>query len=316
MSPLSMRKPASPAPFSEVSALVAETSEKARQIEIRTRKAVAELLAGGYRSVFRGRGMDFDEVREYVAGDDVRAIDWNVTARSGTPHIKKFREERELTVILAVDVSASGDFGSGERSKRELGAELASALALSAAHSRDRVGLVLFSDRVERFVPPASGKPHALRLVHEILGASPQGTGTNVVQALRHIHRTVPRRAAVLLVTDFAHQDLQSAALKDMLAVTAHRHELLAFCPHDPHELSLPDVGWLTLEDAETGEVVVLDTGRRKVRARYRALAQERRQRVAALLQGAGADVVPIDITEDYLPRVVAFFRARGRGRS
>ncbi len=290
--------------------------EKARKIELRTRKAVEEQLAGGYRSVFRGRGMDFDEVREYAPGDDVRAIDWNVTARSGRPFIKKFLEERELTILLAVDISASGDFGSGETSKRELAAEIASVLALAAMQSRDKVGLVLFSDRVERFIPPRSGHGHVLRLVYEILGTQPQHGGTDIAGALDFINTITHHRTAVFVISDFhTHGGKEAgASLTHALELTGHRHDLTAVWLHDPHELQLPDVGVITMEDAETGEVVELDTSRKKVRRLFRDTAMARHDELRKRLYSSGAGVINIDVAKEYVPSLMRFF-AGPKGR-
>ena len=286
--------------------------ERARRIEIRTRKAVDEQLSGGYRSVFRGRGMDFDEVREYVTGDDVRAIDWNVTARAGRPFVKRFREDRELTVLLAVDLSASGEFGSHSLSKRELAAEVACILGFSALRNRDRVGLLLFTDRIEAYVPPASGRSHVRRLVTQILTATPTGTGTDIGAALEHLNVQLSRRAAVLLISDMMETEAQtSERTARALSVTARRHELIALWVQDPHELALPDVGMLTLEDAETGEVIVLDTSRRKVRESFERLARARRDACRRELRGAGARVLELIARDDYLSALIAFFSGR-----
>lgn len=298
------------------SSAVQSAFEQARLIEIRTRKAVQEQLSGGYHSVFRGRGMDFDEVREYVPGDDVRAIDWNVTARAGRPFIKKFREERELTIVLAVDLSASGDFGSHRLSKRELAAEVACILALAALRSRDKVGLLLFTDQVEQFIPPASGRGHVLRMVTQILTASPAGRGTDLSAALEHLNTVVPRRAAVLLISDLIEKtDEERERSTRVLSVTARRHELIALWVQDPHECTLPDVGVLTLEDAESGEVVVIDTSRKKVRSRFARLAAERRDWQSQRLRGAGARILALPAGGDYLPQLVAFFSGKQAGR-
>jgi uncharacterized protein (DUF58 family) len=298
------------------SAILAGALEKARLIEIRTRQAVEEQLAGGFRSVFRGRGLDFDEVREYVPGDDVRAIDWSVTARAGRPYVKKFREERELTIILAIDVSASGDFGSLDQTKRERSAELACVLALAALRSRDKVGLLLFSDAIERFIPAQSGRGHVLRLVQEVLTVRPQGHGTDIAGALDHLNRVTQRRASVLLVSDFhVHQPAAIDALRRALGATARRHELVNLWVHDRHELELPDVGLLTLEDAETEERVVLDTSRARVREGFRKVVLAQREAIAALLGGAGARTLEVSTHGDYLPGLIAFFSARGHAR-
>lgn len=288
--------------------------EKARAIEIRTRKAVEQQFAGGFRSVFRGRGMDFDEVREYVPGDDVHAIDWNVTARAGRPFIKEFREERELTLFLAIDVSASGDFGSVDQTKRERAAELACALALAAMRSRDKVGLLLFSDKVEHFIPAQSGRGHVLRLVQKILTAAPEGRGTDIPAALDHLNRMTRRRAAVLLISDFQVYASESMrALERALASTAARHDLVALWLHDPHELVLPDIGAITLEDAETGERLSLNTHSARVRERFARAVEAQRSGVATMLRGSGARLVEISTAGDYVQELAPFFAGRRR---
>jgi uncharacterized protein (DUF58 family) len=296
--------------------ILANALEKARLIELRTRKAVQEQLSGGFRSVFRGRGMDFDEVREYVPGDDVRAIDWSVTARAGRPYVKKFREERELTIILAIDVSASGDFGSLDQTKRERAAELACVLALAGLRSRDKVGLLLFSDRVERFIPAQNGRGHVLRLIEEILTLKPQADGTDIAGALDYLNRVTRKRAAVVLLSDLhVHAPQALEALKRSLAATASRHELIALWLHDPHELELPNVGTLTLEDAETGELCVLNTRRARVREGYQAAVRGQRAAIAALLGAAGIRTLEVSTDGDYLPRLIAFFSTRDQLR-
>jgi uncharacterized protein (DUF58 family) len=289
---------------------------KTRQIEIRTRRLVNDALAGHYHSVFRGHGLDFDEVREYVPGDDIRRIDWNVTARAGHPFVKKFREERELTILILVDISASFDFGSTTRSKRELEAELASVLAMSATRNNDKVGLLLFSDRVEKYVPPKKGRGHVLRVVREILGASPEGRGTDLAQALRFANDVTSRRAVVFLISDFqVREGLAMAApgVRDAVRLLHRRHDLVALHLFDPREMTLPDVGLLTLEDAETGELVQVDTGNGRVRGRYAALAEERLSETVRGLRREGVDCLELDTGRPYMPALLGFFRSRER---
>jgi uncharacterized protein (DUF58 family) len=289
-----------------------EILKKIRRIELKTRGAVAETFSGQYRSVFKGRGMNFEEVREYQAGDEVRTIDWNVTARlgevRGDAFVKKFTEERELTVMLIVDVSASGEFGSVNLSKRELAAELACLLAFSAIRNNDKVGLILFSDHVEHFIPPKKGRVHTLRLIRDILFFEPKGRRTNPGEALSYLNRIVDRRSVVFLISDFQAPDFSKE-----LSITARRHDLIAMQVVDPREKELPDVGWLTLEDAETGEQIEVNTSDRRVRAalaeRVRALAQTRlkdfrRKRI---------DTVTIHTDEDYVVPLRTFFRNRER---
>ncbi|MGH7296736.1 MAG: DUF58 domain-containing protein [Polyangiaceae bacterium] len=295
-----------------------EIIRKVRQIEIRTRRLVDDAVGGHYHSVFRGRGIDFDEVREYVPGDDVRAIDWNVTARAGHPYVKKFREDRELTILLVVDVSGSLDFGSAATSKRDLEAELASVLALSATRNNDKVGLVLFSDEVEKYVPPKKGRFHVLRVVREILGASPRHRGTDVERALRFVSDVTTRRAVVFLLSDFQSSrrtPAQLASLRDAVRLVSRRHDLVAMHLRDPREMSLPNVGLLSLEDAETGELVELDTGKASIRRRFEQLAESRRVEIARTLRREGVDCLEIDTARPYLPPLLGFFKTRERRR-
>lgn len=289
---------------------------KVRQIEIRTRRLVNDAVAGHYHSVFRGRGIDFDEVREYVPGDDVRTIDWNVTARAGHPFVKKFREDRELTIVLLVDVSGSLDFGSTGASKRELEAELASVLALSATRNNDRVGLVLFTDEIELYIPPKKGRYHVLRVVREILGAQPRHRGTDVDKALRFVNEVTKGRAIVFLLSDLQSTRAaaaQLAGLRDAVRLVNRRHDLVAMHLFDPREMTLPNVGMLSLEDAETGELVQLDTGKAKVRERYAALAESRRVETARTLRREGVDCLEIQAGRPYLPALLGFFKTRER---
>ncbi len=295
---------------------IREIVGKVRQIEIRTRRLVNDAVAGHYHSVFRGHGIDFDEVREYVPGDDVRTIDWNVTARAGHPFVKKFREDRELTILLLVDVSASLDFGSIQASKRELEAELASVLALSATRNNDKVGLVLFTDQVETYVPPKKGHFHVLRVVREILGARPVHRGTDVERALRFVNEVTSRRAIVFLLSDFQAPNAtpgQLAGLRDAVRLVRRRHDLVAMDLYDPREMTIPDVGLLTLEDAETGELVEVDTGKAKVRQRFAELAESRRVDTVRSLRREGVDCLEIDTAKPYLPALLGFFKNRER---
>jgi uncharacterized protein (DUF58 family) len=293
-----------------------EILRKVRHIEIRTKRLVNDSLAGEYHSVFKGRGMDFDEVREYMPGDEVRTIDWNVTARAGRPFIKKFVEERELTLMLVVDVSASGDFGSGTQSKREMAAELASVLAFSAIHNNDKVGLILFSDQVELYVPARKGRKHVLRLVREILGFDPAHRGTNLVNALDFANHVLSRRAIVFLLSDFQSTGDPSAAidaLRRAIRQTHARHDLVAMRVHDPREDELADFGLLAVEDSETGELLELDTGDENVRRRFGELAEENAMRLRRAFNGEAVDSLSLSTTEPYLPTLLSFFKRRER---
>jgi uncharacterized protein (DUF58 family) len=290
-----------------------------RKLEIRTRRLVNDSLVGEYHSVFKGRGMDFAEVREYEPGDEVRTIDWNVTARAGRPFVKKFTEERELTILLVVDISASGQFGSTSQSKRDLAAELASVLAFSAIRNSDKVGLLLYSDRIERYLVPKKGRRHVLWVVREILYHRATGRRTDTVKALDVAAQLLHRRAIVFLVSDFLspgdppgfRQDLRRA-----LRQTNRRHDVVAVRIEDPHEKLLPDVGVLALEDAETGDVVELDTSNPVVRRRFNRTACERSRRLVTDLRSEGVDTLELVTGSSYMPALQRFFRNRERRRA
>src|SRR5205809_77978 len=254
-----------------------EVIRQIRRLQLRARRAVEDLLGGEYHSVFKGTGISFEEVREYQPGDDVRAIDWNVTARMGHPFIKRFVEERELTVVLAVDCSGSNQFGTRYQQKREVAAELAAVLAFSATSNNDKVGLVEFTDRVERFVPPRKGTRHVLRLIRDVLFFQPKHRGTSLREGLDYLNRVLHRRAIIFLLSDFLDRDFEKS-----LKRTGRRHDLIAIRISDPREQELPAVGLLELEDAETGERLLVDTASRHVRE---AFAQAARQRQESLRQ-------------------------------
>ena len=281
---------------------------KIRHLELKTRGLVDASFAGQYRSVFKGRGMNFEEVREYQPGDEVRTIDWNVTARLGHPYVKKFTEERELTVMLLVDVSASGGFGSVDLSKRELAAEVACVIAFSAIRNNDKVGLLLFSDHVELFIPPKKGRIHTLRLIREILFFEPRGRGTLPAVALRYINRVLTRRAVMFLISDF-----QAKHFDRELGITARRHDLIALPVSDPWEETLADVGIVVLEDAETGEQIEVNMGDASVRAAYSHLVERRREELEHSFRRKRIDSIPLRTNEDYLPALRTFFRTRER---
>ena len=285
-----------------------EILRKIRRLELRTRRLVASSFAGQYQSVFKGRGMNFEEVRPYSPGDEIRAIDWNVTARTGEPYIKKFTEEREMTVIILLDVSASGNFGSVEQSKRELAAEVAAILAFSAIHNNDKVGLILFSDRVELFIPPKKGRLHILRLIREMIYFFPKGRGTDLAGALEYMNKVVTRRAVVFLISDFLTGDFTRP-----LTVSAKRHDMVALPIVDPAEEVLPDVGVILLEDPETGEQIEVNTSSRPLSRDYAELATLRSKELGTLFGARGVDVVPLRTDGDYLPVLRNFFDRRGR---
>jgi uncharacterized protein (DUF58 family) len=295
-----------------------EILRKVRQIEIRTRRLVDSSMGGEYHSVFKGRGMDFDEVREYIPGDEVRTIDWNVTARSGRPFVKKFTEERELTILLLVDVSASGNFGSTSQSKREMAAELASVLAFSAINNSDKVGLILFSDQIEQYIPPKKGRRHVLRVVREILYFEPQRRGTDIVQALDFANRVLQRRAVTFLISDFQTTGDQSRALATLqkaIRLTRTRHDLVALHIQDRREHELPDVGLLAIEDAETGELLELSTSNPKVRARFAELSRRNVESLRRMLNAEAVDSLELETGESYVPPLMQFFKTRERRR-
>ena len=290
-----------------------------RQLEIRTRRLVNDSLAGAYHSVFKGRGMDFDEVREYTPGDEVRTIDWNVTARAGRTFVKKFTEERELTIFLLVDISASGNFGSGALSKRDLAAELASVLAFSAIRNSDKVGLLLYTDRVERYLPPKKGRRHVLRVVRDILYHEPEGTGTDIVKALDVVNHVLHRRAIVFLISDFESPKNPATARAELsraMRQTNRRHDLIAVHVEDPREKELPDVGIVALEDAETGEIVELDTASFLVRERFKQQAAERGRRLVSDFRSEGVDTLQLQTDSPYMPALQRFFKIRERRRA
>ena len=281
-----------------------------RRIEITTRKLVNDSFAGEHQSVFKGRGMEFDEVRQYHPGDDVRMIDWNVTARTGDAYIKSYIEERELTVMLVVDASRSGDFGTRVRFKRELAAELAAVLAFSATTNNDRVGLLVFTDRVELLVPPRKGRSHVLRMVRDLLVFEPDDSGTDVRLALETVSLLLKRRSIVFMISDFL---TAPESYRQAMLLTARRHDLAAFDLHDPMEREMPDVGILLLEDAETGDRSWVDTGnsawRREFANRVVRLEEYKKETFAS----AGVDRVSVTTDGDYVPALAAFFRNRLR---
>jgi uncharacterized protein (DUF58 family) len=294
-------------------------SSSMRQLEIRTRRMVNDSLAGSYHSVFKGRGMDFDEVREYSPGDEVRTIDWNVTARAGRPFVKKFTEERELTIFLLVDISASGNFGSGALSKRDLAAELASVLAFSAIRNSDKVGLLLYTDQVERYLPPKKGRRHVLRVVRDILYHAPERIGTDTVKALDVANRLLHRRAVVFLISDFETPKNTAAARLDLrraMRRTNRRHDLIAVHVEDPREKELPNVGIVALEDAESGEVIELDTASATIRKRFKELSLERGRRLVSDFRSEGIDTLQLQTDAPYMPALQRFFKTRERRRA
>jgi len=297
---------------------VTELLESVRRVEVRTNRLVNDTMGGAYLSGFKGRGMDFEELREYMPGDDVRDIDWNVTHRLGRPFVKRFREERELTAVLAVDVSASSSFGSANRTKREFAAAIAATLAMSAAKNGDKVALLLFTDEVELFVPPRKGRRHILRLVRGLLMFQPKKRGTDISRALVFLNHVLNRRAMVFLLTDFLHSSVsKSKNSRDVvqeLGLTNTRHDVVCLHLHDPRESTLLDAGLVTIEDAETGELLELDSGRSSVREKFAAVNAERLTELDRALIRTGVDTLRLKTTEPFAPVLQRFFEIR-RGR-
>lgn len=285
-----------------------ELAKKIRILQITTRKVVNDVLAGEYGSVFRGRGMEFDEVREYMPGDEIRTIDWNVTARTGTPYVKRFVEERELTVIFVVDLSASGAFGSVRKLKNEVAAEFCSLLAFSAVKNNDKVGLIVFTDQIEMYIPPKKGTQHVLRVIRELLNFKPRQASTDIEGALDFLGKVTKKRSVVFLVSDF-----QAEGFEKPMRVIGKRHDLIAVTVVDPREVSLPNVGLVELEDAETGEIVLVDTGSAGIRKRYERLGREQSARFRELFSSMGVDQIEVMTDRDYVPNLVRFFRTRER---
>lgn len=285
-----------------------EIAKKVRGIELRTKKVVNDVFTGEYHSVFKGRGIEFAEVREYGIGDDVRLIDWNVTARTGHPFIKTFDEERELTVMLVVDASGSGRFGTKGTFKADLAAEVSAVLAFSAIKNNDRVGLVMFTDRVELFIPPQKGKKHVLRVIREILYFKPQGARTSISGALGHVSRILKRKSIVFLISDFMDEGFESA-----LSIAARKHDLIAVTIADEREEALSDSGVVAFEDAETGEILMVDTSSKKVRKRYWEYRQKLQGELIGLFRRYGIDRIALQTGQAYENELVRFFRKRIR---
>lgn len=311
-----------------------EILKKIRQIEIRTNRLVSETLAGQYHSVFKGQGMNFDEVREYQPGDEVRSIDWNVTARMNHPFVKKFVEERELTLMLVVDASGSGLFGSHAQSKRELAAEIASVLAFSAIRNNDKVGLILFTDEVEKFIPPRKGRRHVLRVIREVLFFEPRRRGTDLNGALEFLLRVTPHRAIAVVISDFIGSPAEASRrrrsklrpqmmLLESLAQASltrlrqanRRHDLVAVQITDRYELELPALGRLVLNDAETGEVVEINTGDERKRAAFAERQARAQADLARLFRSAGIDAIRLRTDQPYAAELGRFFETREKRR-
>jgi uncharacterized protein (DUF58 family) len=285
-----------------------ELIKKIRQIQIYTSRAVNASFAGQYESVFKGRGMQFDEVREYMPGDDIRSIDWNVTARTGKPYIKRFVEERELTVILAVDLSASGAFGTVNKMKNELAAEFCAVLAFAAAKNNDKVGLLIFTDQIDLYIPPKKGSRHVLRLIRELLYFQMPKRKTNINQALDYLAKVNRKKATVFLVSDFLETDI-----KKPLSLLNKRHDVIAVSVRDRAEIKLPNVGLIEFADAETGEIIFVDTSSRNFRNQYAGKSAQRFDELRNMLMSINVDCINISTDKPYIQDLIAFFRMRHR---
>jgi len=285
-----------------------EVLEKVRRIEIQTRRMVTDALAGEYHSIFKGRGMEFSEVREYQVGDDIRTIDWNVTSRTGALHVKKFTEERELTVLLLLDASGSADFGTRSRFKRELAAEMGALLAFSAIRNNDRVGALVFTDDVEMYVPPRKGRSHVLRVIRDLLYFEPRGRGTNLARACEYLNRITRKRAVVFVLSDFF-----DTGFEKPLRVAAKKHDLISIFISDPAEKEIPAVGLLELEDAESGRRLLVDTSDRKAMAAYHRSSLERGRKTREGLAAMGIDVIDVETGTPYDRPLLRFFQMRSR---
>lgn len=299
----------------DVKEFTRSVAKKVRLIEIQTDQAVDDVLAGEYSSVFKGSGMEFEEVREYAPGDEIRSIDWNVTARMGKPFVKRYVEERELTIWFLVDLSASGSFGSRSQLKSETAAEFCALLAFAAIRNNDKVGLVVFTDRVELSIAPSKGRTHVLRLIRELLRFSPEGRGTDLGTALEYLGRVTHKRGVVFLVSDFLTPAPLAQEGGKRLRILARRHDLVAVLVGDARERELPNVGLIELEDAETGERVLLDTSSARVRREYAIAARRRLEALRDFFRATGIDQVEVLTGQDYVRDLRTLFRRRGRKR-
>jgi len=288
--------------------LTKELLKQVRQIEIRTKGLVNQVFSGEYHSVFKGRGMEFSEVREYQFGDDIRNIDWNVTARFGHPFIKVFEEERELTVILMVDLSGSLIFGSVEKTKQEIAAEISAILAFSALKNNDKVGLILFTDKIEKFVPPRKGRKHVLRIIREVLSFEPKGKSTDLKAALEYMNNAIKRRSIVFLLSDF-----MDAGYEKILRIVGKRHDLIGMVLNDKREDEIPDMGLVKFTDAESGIERWIDTGDKRTRFLFKEMRKRDKENLKSLFLSGRLDSIEIDTGQNYIKPLVQFFRMRER---
>lgn len=289
-----------------------ELLKKVRKIEIKTRGLSRQIFAGEYHSAFKGRGMAFSEVREYQYGDDVRSMDWNVTARLNAPYVKVFEEERELTVVLLIDISGSRLFGTKVKTKRELMTEISAVLAFSASANNDKVGALFFSDKVEKFIPPKKGRSHLLRIIRELIEFEPQGTGTNISEALRYLTNAIKKRCTAFLISDLVDVNKDSKPnYEDAIKIAANRHDLTVINIYDPHDRELPDVGLITVKDFETGELRMVDTSDKKVRKRFENWNSSLLLMTKQILNRYKIDSVSIGTDQDYVKGLISLFNAR-----
>lgn len=288
----------------------AELLKKVRKIEIKTKGLSNHIFSGEYQTAFKGKGMAFSEVREYQPGDDIRTIDWNVTARYNTPFVKIFEEEREITVMLLVDVSGSGDFGTNTQSKKDLATELAAVLAFSAINNNDKVGVIFFSNKIEKFIPPEKGKSHILRIIREILTTNPSGKGTDISAALEYFNNVIKKRSILFILSDFISNDFEKP-----LRIASKKNDVVALHIHDKREDKLPDIGLLPLQDIETGKIVYADTSDQKIRTDFTKKQKKYYQKLKKLFPSCGADYISILTGGDYVKSLINFFKTRNKKR-
>jgi len=284
--------------------------KKVRKIEIKTKGLSNHIFAGEYHTAFKGKGMAFSEVREYQPGDDIRSIDWNVTARYNSPFVKVFEEEREMTVMLLIDVSASGNFGTQEQFKRELATELAAILAFSAINNNDKVGVIFFTDKVEQFIPPKKGKSHILRIIREVLAFEPTGKGTDIAGALEYFSAVIKKRSICFILSDFMSKEFDRP-----LKIASKKHDLVALRIHDIREDSLPNVGLVPMQDAETEKMLFVDTSSKKVRDNFAKNRAQTNEKLRKLFPASGVDLIDITTGKDYVKPLINFFKNRGKRR-
>ncbi|MEZ7928913.1 MAG: DUF58 domain-containing protein [Flavobacteriales bacterium] len=284
--------------------------KKVRKIEIKTKGLSNHIFAGEYHTAFKGKGMAFSEVREYQPGDDIRSIDWNVTARYNSPFVKVFEEEREMTVMLLIDVSASGNFGTQEQFKRELATELAAILAFSAINNNDKVGVIFFTDKVEQFIPPKKGKSHILRIIREVLAFEPTGKGTDIAGALEYFSAVIKKRSICFILSDFMSKEFDRP-----LKIASKKHDLVALRIHDIREDTLPNVGLVPMQDAETEKMLFVDTSSKKVRDNFAKNRAQTNEKLRKLFPASGVDLIDITTGTDYVKPLINFFKTRGKRR-